>query len=136
MKILCVDDELGIQQALRRLFRMTSYEIATVSSAREGLEILTRDGTISLVISDYQMPQINGVAFLREVRHNWPEIGRILLTGFGGGQEVREAVANGVIQRLIDKPWQDDELLATVAQWLGPPTPESLSHLSVCWPGG
>ncbi len=131
MKILCVDDEVNILHALRHMLQTAGHETLIAPSAREGLAILARDDTLSLVISGYRMPQINGVAFLRAVRHNWPETGRVLLTGFGDVQEVKAAVADGVIQRLLDKPWQDDELLAIVAQRLGPLAPGSLFPLSI-----
>ncbi len=81
MKILCVDDEIYILKSLRRLFQMAGYKIATASSAQAGLDIMAEDPAISLVISDYQMPGANGVSFLQEVRRNWPETGRFLLTG-------------------------------------------------------
>lgn len=131
MKILCVDDDACILKALKRLFQLAGYEALTASSAQAGLQILAEDSGISLVSSDYQMPRINGVEFLREVRRNWPETGRILLTGHAGAQEVSQAISEGVIQRLIDKPWQDDELLAVVAQRLGPPATGTFFHLSI-----
>ncbi|MBE9485847.1 MAG: response regulator [Chloroflexi bacterium] len=131
MKILCVDDEICILKSLRRLFRMAGYKIATASSAQAGLDIMAEDSAISLVISDYQMPGANGVSFLREIRRNWPETGRFLLTGYADKQEMSLAIADRVIQRLIDKPWQDDERLASVAQRLGPPATGTLFRLSI-----
>ncbi len=80
MKILCVDDEIDLLKTLQLMLHLANYEAVTASSARAGLEIMATDTNISLVISDYQMPQVNGVTFLREIRHHWPETGRIMLT--------------------------------------------------------
>ncbi|MCF6178184.1 MAG: response regulator [Geopsychrobacter sp.] len=122
MKILCVDDEKNVLKSLNRLFRLAGYETVTALSAREALKILSDDASISLVLSDYEMPQENGVTFLRVVHQYWPEIGRVLLTGHADKQEVRKAVADREIQRCVKKPWKDDELLFIANRWLGEPS--------------
>jgi len=129
MKILCIDDETNVLKSLKRLFQLEGYEILTASSAQQGLKMLTDEDSISLVISDYLMPRSNGVSILRDVHRNWPDAGRILLTGYTDHPEVNRAVAEGVVQKLIEKPWQEDELLAIVNQWLGPPTSGTFPNL-------
>mgnify|MGYP002642134907 CR=1 FL=1 len=120
MKILCVDDDGNVLRALKRMLQMAGYETLTASSAQEGMNILMKDSDIPLVISDYHMPQVNGVSFLRDIQSTWPEKGRFLLTGFAGEQDVKKAAVDGVIHQLIDKPWGDEELLTCIANKLGP----------------
>nr|MBC8555770.1 response regulator [Candidatus Brocadiales bacterium] len=61
MKILCVDDEKNVLKAIERLFLDSDYEILTAESGEEGLEILSDNSIIPLVVSDYRMPSMNGV---------------------------------------------------------------------------
>jgi len=114
VKILCVDDEMNVLRALRRLFLDDDFIILTAGSAEEGLEILRSDGEIRIVVSDYRMPGMNGVDFLREVCKNWPDTERIVLSGYADTAAVVEAINVGEIYKFIPKPWNDDELRVTI----------------------
>jgi response regulator RpfG family c-di-GMP phosphodiesterase len=94
------------------------------------LALLADDPSISLVISDYRILRDNGVDFMREIHHNWPGRGRILLTSYANRLEVKQALVDGTIQRLFKKPWVDKELLTCVAHWLGAPAKGTLFQLS------
>ena len=116
IKILCVDDERNVLKALRRLFmEEENYEILVAESGEEGLEILTRDSNIRMVISDYRMPRMGGDEFLRQVNEKWPETVRIVLSGYADTTAVVEAINKGQIYKFIPKPWNDEDLLTTVA---------------------
>lgn len=114
VKILCVDDERNVLRSLCRLFLDDDYEILIAGSAEEGLEILRSDGTIQVVISDYRMPGMNGIDFLRGVCHNWPDTVRIVLSGYADTAAVVEAINDGEIYKFIPKPWNDDELRVAI----------------------
>jgi len=118
MKILCVDDEKNVLKAIERLFLDSDYEILTAESGDKGLETLTNNGTIQLVVSDYRMPGMNGVDFLREVYKKWPETIRIVLSGYADTALIVEAINDGHIYKFIPKPWNDDELKVTIAKAL------------------
>ena len=79
------------------------YEIIIAESGEEGLEPLEEEG-ISLVISDYRMPGMNGVDFLSKVCEGWPETVRILLSGCAYTAEVVEAIKLGRIYKFIPSP--------------------------------
>ncbi|MBV8501292.1 MAG: response regulator, partial [Paucibacter sp.] len=79
--ILFVDDEPSILSALRRLVRPQGYRVLLAESGRAGLALLESE-TVDLVVSDMRMPEMDGAAFLEQVRLRWPEAGRILLTGY------------------------------------------------------
>ncbi|TXH22889.1 MAG: response regulator [Elusimicrobia bacterium] len=111
--LLCVDDEPGVLSALRRLLRRDGHQVRIAASAAEGLQILEHE-PIHLVISDMRMPGMDGAAFLKQVRARWPEIIRILLTGYASPEAMREVIAEGGIHCCIDKPWNDDDLLKRV----------------------
>lgn len=118
IKILCVDDEVNVLRALERLFLDDNYEILTAPSGREGLELLRQSPEVQLVVSDYRMPEMNGVDFLREVRQNWPDTVRIVLSGYADTASIVSAINEGEIYKFIPKPWNDDELKVTISNAL------------------
>jgi len=115
--LLCVDDEANILSALRRLFRPAGYRVLVANGGEEGLQVLAQEG-VDLVISDMRMPQMDGAAFLEKVRERWPGIVRILLTGYADVNSTIAAINRGEIYRYIAKPWDDAQVLATVASAL------------------
>ncbi|MDA3904364.1 MAG: response regulator [Desulfuromusa sp.] len=119
IKILCVDDERNVLKSLRRLFMdEDNYEIFVAESGAEGLETLEAEGDIRMVISDYRMPEMTGVEFLRQVNEIWPETMRIVLSGYADTAAVVEAINEGQIYKFIPKPWNDEELLSTISSAL------------------
>lgn len=115
VKILCVDDESNVLRSLGRLFLDSDYEILTALSGEEGLEILKKTESIQLIISDYRMPVMNGVDFLKEVFKEWPDTVRIVLSGYADTASIVEAINEGHIYKFIPKPWNDDELKVTIS---------------------
>ncbi len=115
IKILCVDDEKNVLKALERLFLDTDYEILTATSGEEGLEILQNTGPIQLVVSDYRMPKMNGVDFLKEVCKVRPNTVRIVLSGYADTAAIVEAINEGKIYKFMPKPWNDDELKVAIS---------------------
>jgi len=114
--ILCVDDEANVLRSLKRLFLDEDYEIVTAESGSEGLAILQQRQPVQVVISDYRMPEMDGVDFLRQVHERWPETVRIVLSGYADTAAVVSAINEGQIYKFIPKPWNDDELKMTIAK--------------------
>jgi response regulator RpfG family c-di-GMP phosphodiesterase len=113
--LLFVDDEPSILSALRRLFRPHGYQIFIAESGAAGLEVLAKEH-IDLVISDMRMPEMDGAMFLKEVRARWPNVMRILLTGYADITSTVAAINQGEIYRYISKPWDDSEIVTIVAE--------------------
>ncbi len=113
--ILCVDDELSVLKALKRLLRSPHYRILTAEGGHEGLKIIEREA-IDIVISDMRMPKMDGAEFLSEVTKCSPETVRLLLTGYSDMNSTIAAVNKGNISRYLQKPWNNDELLLTIEQ--------------------
>jgi putative nucleotidyltransferase with HDIG domain len=116
--VLFVDDEVNILKAIARTFRQESVRVYTASSALEALALLEAE-PIQVVVSDQRMPGVPGVKLLGQVRERFPEVVRIMLTGHSEIDAAVEAINHGQIYRLLTKPWDDQELRATVRQALG-----------------
>jgi two-component system NtrC family sensor kinase len=118
IRILCVDDERNVLRALERLFLDDDYEILTASSGEEGLLLLNAAPQVQVVISDFRMPGMNGVDFLKRVFETHPDTIRIVLSGYADTAAVVAAINEGKIYKFIPKPWNDDELMLTVSKAL------------------
>lgn len=116
-RILCVDDEPNILSSLRRLFRSKGYDVIIANSGHEGLITLETE-KVDLVISDMRMPMMDGAAFLEKVRARWPDLIRILLTGYADMQSTIDAINRGEIYRYITKPWDDNDIVLVVKEAL------------------
>lgn len=110
IRILCVDDEKNILLAIKRSFLENDFEILNAASGPEGLEILRRVTPIQVVISDFRMPGMNGVDFLKEVCKYWPDTVRIIISGFADTAAIISAINEGKVFRFIPKPWNVDHL--------------------------
>ncbi|RTL44466.1 MAG: response regulator [Burkholderiales bacterium] len=115
--LLFVDDEPAILSALRRLFRPMGYRILLAESGDAALEILARE-PVDLVLSDMRMPGMNGAQLQQVVRERWPDVARLLLTGYADISSTIAAIDQGEIQRYIAKPWDDQEVLLAVREGL------------------
>lgn len=115
--VLCVDDEANILASLRRLLRRSGYKIITAESGAAALVILGQE-KIDLVISDMRMPEMSGAEFLAIVLSYWPDIPRILLTGYADIHSTIDAINKAKIHRYISKPWDDAELLSLIEEAL------------------
>jgi putative nucleotidyltransferase with HDIG domain len=113
--ILFVDDEVNILKALQRLLRTDDMKVLAASRASEALELLERHPA-QVVVTDQRMPEMTGVDFLAHVRERYPDVVRMMLTGYTEIDVAVDAINRGEIYRLITKPWNDDELRATLRQ--------------------
>ncbi len=113
--VLFVDDEVNILKALQRLLRVEDMNVLCAHRASEALELLEKHPT-QVVVTDQRMPEMSGVDFLAQVRERQPDIVRMMLTGYTEMKVAVDAINRGEIYRLITKPWNDDELRATLRQ--------------------
>ena len=111
MDILLTDDDREILDSLRRCLVARGHRVRT---ACDGLEALQRmEGRMpDLVISDIQMPRMDGLTFLKAARERFPEAPVVLMTG---NREAGSAAEGGSAQGCLEKPIKVEELLACIA---------------------
>ena len=112
-RILVVDDEINICNALRRSLRKEGYDMLVANEPAQGLEILKTE-KVDLVLSDHMMPNMTGLEFLSIVRDRHPNSVRVLLTGHADMDTAIKAINDGQVYRFLTKPWDDVELKVTL----------------------
>jgi CheY-like chemotaxis protein len=111
--VLCVDDEQNVVESLQLNLRK-HFTVRTALSGPAALEALSKDPDVAVVLSDMRMPEMDGAAFLAEVRKLVPTAVRMLLTGYSDIESAMRAVNEGQIFRFLTKPCAPEHLLATL----------------------
>jgi len=108
--IAVVDDEEMVLTSLRSFLQLeTDYEVATFQSPQEALAAL-KDQSLDLIVSDYLMPDMNGIELLLEVKKIHPYATRILLTGYADKENAIKAINEVGLYQYVEKPWDNDDL--------------------------
>lgn len=125
-RIMLVDDEENILKALRRLLTVTpciydgqeyKLKVDIFTSPAEALEH-ARHTAVDLVLSDYRMPGMDGVTFLKAFKEIQPHAARLILSGYADLNALLGAINEAQIYRFLNKPWNDYELVSSIAQAL------------------
>jgi two-component system probable response regulator PhcQ len=116
-KIMLVDDEKNILSSLSRALRNEHWKIESFTSAAEALR-RAEVSNFELFISDFRMPEMNGVEFLSAVKQIQPQSMRLILSGYTDLDALLGAINDAEIYRFLSKPWQDYELISTVEKAL------------------
>lgn len=117
-QLMIVDDEKNVLSALQRVCReQKQWEIEIYSDPQLALK-RAQTANFDLFLSDYRMPQMNGVQFLCEVKELQPDAMRLILSGQTDREGLLNAINEAAIYRFIDKPWQEQDLLAILHQAL------------------
>ncbi|NES99336.1 MAG: response regulator [Sphaerospermopsis sp. SIO1G1] len=116
-KILVVDDEPDNLDLLYRSF-YREYQVLRANSGPAALELLAQEGDIAVIISDQRMPMMSGTEFLSLTATQYPDIIRIILTGYTDVEDLVEAINSGKVFKYVTKPWEAEELKAVVRQAL------------------
>ncbi len=111
-KILVVDDDALILQALTRILQNEGYQVIGHTDPSKAAE----EKDFSVAISDYMMPNLNGIELLNHLKQTNPDSVRLMLTAAADFKVAMDAVNRGEVYRLLSKPWQLAELTAVVRQ--------------------
>lgn len=111
--ILIVDDEENVRNSLVRLLKADQYKVLQAEHPKQALDTLMEQ-PVSVVLSDYIMPGMNGLDFLKSVKRSYPDTVRMILTGQGDMKAVVDAINEGEVYRFILKPWDNNELRVTI----------------------
>ncbi len=109
--IVIVDDEEMVLTSISSFLSLeTDYDVKTFISAKEALEFI-KSNSIDLVVSDYLMPEMDGISFLIKVRELRPEVPRIILTGYADKENAIKAINQVGLFQYIEKPWDNEDIL-------------------------
>jgi len=113
-KIVVVDDEKIVTSAFNALLKVEGFlNVNFFNNPIEALEFL-KDNVPDLVISDFLMPEMNGLEFLSEVKKLYPEVSKILLTGYADKENAIRAINEVGLYRYIEKPWNNEDLIINI----------------------
>jgi two-component system response regulator (stage 0 sporulation protein F) len=107
-RILIVDDEENARMALTRLLVKEGFLVDSVANGYEALNYL-RQQVVNIIVTDINMPEMDGITFLRELNKNFPKMNVIMITAYGGVESYLEAMNLGAFE-YINKPVKIDEL--------------------------
>ncbi len=110
--VLLLDDEVRGLEALQRILE-DDFKVLTASSVAEAERIL-REDWVQILLCDQRMPDMSGVDFLRQVREQWPEVIRMIISGYTDSEDIISAVNDAGIYQYITKPWHPDNLILTL----------------------
>lgn len=113
--VLFLDDEENILNALRRALRKEGYQLFFCLTPEEALRILDTE-RVDVIFTDYLMPQMTGLEFVKIVRDLHPHAMRCILTGQADLEIAVAAINEGQVHRFLLKPWNDLELKVTLKQ--------------------
>jgi len=116
--IMLVDDEEMVLNSMKSFFAIDSnYRILAYTSPLKALEDLDKNH-VDLVISDYLMPEMDGITFLAKVKERLPMVPRILLTGYADKENAIKAINNVGLYQYIEKPWDNEDLKLVIRNGL------------------
>jgi response regulator RpfG family c-di-GMP phosphodiesterase len=107
--ILCIDDDESILKSLTRILRDEDYNTLTSPSMAIGLTIMEKND-VQVVLCKQHMSEMNGTEFYAQVRKLYPDVIRIVLTGFADVDAISESINKGHIYKILFKPWNDENL--------------------------
>ena len=106
--VLFVDDEKQILRSLKRGLVNEPYKTLFANSGKEALEILEKE-EVHVLVTDMRMPEMSGLELLKIVREKYPDIIRMVLSGYTQVTTLLTAINQGEIFKYITKPWKLDE---------------------------
>ena len=110
--IVLVDDDEMILRSIRTfLATEMNHELLTYTSPGRALDDIEKHiENVDLVISDYMMPEMDGISFLTQVKERFPLVPRILMTGYADKENAIKAINQVGLYQYVEKPWNDEEL--------------------------
>ncbi len=116
--IVIVDDEEMVVSSLNSFLSLeTDYNVKTFTSVSEALAFIEKN-EIDLVMSDYLMPEMDGITFLSRVRDLYPQVPRIILTGYADKENAIKAINDVGLFQYLEKPWDNSDILIVLRNGL------------------
>ena len=118
LPILVVEDDPDLREALSDTLALSRYRVLTAVDGEDAIELLGQHA-VGLVITDVQMPRMNGISLLHEIKSRWPHVPVLLMTAYGVISQAVEAMREGASNYMV-KPFDVADLLAQVARYMLP----------------
>jgi DNA-binding NtrC family response regulator len=116
--VLIVDDEEMVTTSLRSFLELeTDYEVVTFTDPREAIEY-AKANSVDLVVSDYLMPEVDGISLLMQIKSLRPNATRVLLTGYADKENAIKAINDVGLYQYIEKPWENADLKLVIQNGL------------------
>src|SRR5690606_7212959 len=113
--LLLVDDERNVISSMQRLLYGKGYTLLSTGSAEDAFELLATH-EVGVILCDQRMPKLSGTEFYARVRYMYPDVVRMILSGYTDLKSLTDAVNKGSIFKFLEKPWKNDEVLAAVEE--------------------
>jgi DNA-binding NtrC family response regulator len=112
--VAVIDDEPMVTQSIKNFLNLeTDYKVLAFTSSVQALEAL-RKTSVDVIISDYLMPELNGIDFFLKVKEIQPQATRVLLTGYADKENAIKAINDVGLFQYIEKPWENEDLLLII----------------------
>jgi DNA-binding NtrC family response regulator len=109
--VILVDDEPMVTRALASFLELeTPYRVLSFTDPHEALAVDHESENVYVVISDFMMPQMDGITFLKKMRDKHPQATRILLTGYADKENAIRAINEAGLYYYLEKPWDNEHL--------------------------
>ena len=113
-QIILVDDEKMVTSAFKTLLKVEGYtNVNCFNSPKEAIAYI-KNNMPDIIISDFLMPEMNGLEFLTKAKELYPEVSMILLTGYADKENAIKAINEIGLYKYIEKPWDNDDLLMNI----------------------
>ena len=117
-RVLIADDEESMRVLVARAIAMDGHDTVTAQDGAEALDILTRDnGAFDLLLTDIQMPVMDGIALALSAKRDFPDLVILLMTGYAAQRE-RASNLNAIAHDVISKPFSVADIRTAVADAL------------------
>jgi two-component system response regulator HupR/HoxA len=110
--VLVVDDEQRSLESLERILE-DCFDVKTAASAEEAEAVLEREW-VQVILCDQRMPHVSGVEFLKSVRERWPDVVRMIISGYTDSEDIIRSINEAGIYQYVMKPWQPEGLILTL----------------------
>ena len=118
--VLVVEDDHDLMDALSDTLTLAGYGVTTATDGADALRVL-EDNSFDLIVSDIQMPKMDGHTFLKKVKADHPDLPVMLMTAYGSIQQAVDAMRDGAVDYMV-KPFEAEVLVNMVSRYAGTPS--------------
>ena len=110
--VLIVDDEVRSLESMNRILA-EEFDVKIAANVTEA-EALLQTEWVQIILCDQRMPDMTGVEFLKKVREQWPDVIRMIISGYSDSEDIISALNDAAVYQYITKPWHPDHLILTL----------------------